>query len=318
MENKINILIGSDINYAPYYGVMLTSLFMNNKESCFDVYLLTDKTWTDKETNKFTKLCKKYSSNFHVYVVNVDIVKEFPETEFITLPAYYRLQVCNILPKSIHKILYLDGDIIINGDIRPLWNTKMEGKGIAWALDCEYYKSEMYKRLKINNKDKSYCNAGVSLYNLDYWRENHLSEKAIDYITQNIESILWMDQDVLNVLLNNNKIVLPLTYNFQTHFFSILNWDNYSQEFKRHILKTAEFPLIVHYSGPLKPWQYQYYLMPYGSMWHKVWKRSLWKNDIKRRPRIKFIKHLIKRIVKRSALKAIRDKEYIKESLKFS
>jgi len=43
---KINILIASDVNYAPYYGVMLTSIFENNKSLSFVIYLLTDETWT--------------------------------------------------------------------------------------------------------------------------------------------------------------------------------------------------------------------------------------------------------------------------------
>ena len=93
MDERINILIGSDINYAPYYGVMLTSLFMNNKESKFDVYLLTDETWTDAETKKFSNLANSFNSTFKVIVVDFDIsdicnfssfkVKTFPTGEII-------------------------------------------------------------------------------------------------------------------------------------------------------------------------------------------------------------------------------------------
>ena len=76
MKNDIlNILCATDDNYAPYYGVMLTSLFMNNKDSQFDVYLLTDTTWTEKETKRFKKLCGQYNSRFIVKIVDEEFIQ---------------------------------------------------------------------------------------------------------------------------------------------------------------------------------------------------------------------------------------------------
>ena len=146
MDERINILIGSDINYAPYYGVMLTSLFMNNKESKFDVYLLTDETWTDAETKKFSNLANSFNSTFKVIVVDFDIVKDFPKTFHISLPTYYRLQACNLLPNIIHKILYLDGDMIVSGDIRSLWDINMDGLAVAGVPDCASWSDEYFDR----------------------------------------------------------------------------------------------------------------------------------------------------------------------------
>ena len=171
MKDPINILLGSDVNYAPYYGVMLTSLFYNNQDCHFDVYMLTDKTWTLQETKNFEKLCGQYDSRFNVFVVNEDKVKDFPQVDHITLPTYYRLQACNILPASIHKILYLDGDMLVLGSIQFLWSINLEGYAFAGAEDMDSVCGDCFRRLDYDSK-YGYYNAGVSLYNFDYWIED--------------------------------------------------------------------------------------------------------------------------------------------------
>ena len=52
-NDRINILIACDKNYAPYYGVMLTSLFYNNKDSVFHIHWITDKFVPQEEKDKF-------------------------------------------------------------------------------------------------------------------------------------------------------------------------------------------------------------------------------------------------------------------------
>ena len=218
MKDHINILLGSDVNYAPYYGVMLTSLFHNNRDCCFDVYMLTDKTWTIKETRKFEKLCHKYDSRFMVYIVDEDKVKDFPQVDHITLPTYYRLQACNILPESVHKILYLDGDLLVIGSIRSLWNINIDEYAFAGAEDMDSVCGECFERLKYDAK-YGYYNAGVSLYNFDYWRKHNISDKLIRLISERRDIIKWMDQDAVNALLHEHRFFMPLRYNFQVNHF---------------------------------------------------------------------------------------------------
>lgn len=302
-NERINILIGSDINYAPYYGVMLTSLFMNNKESQFDIYLLTDSSWTDQETQKFETLCRQYNSNFYVYVVNVNLVKDFPKAAHITLPTYYRLQSCNILPKSVHKILYLDGDMIVVGDIRPLWGINLDGYAFAGAEDMDSVFGECYTRLGYDPK-YGYSNAGVSLYNLDYWRKYNISEQLMQLIANSPEIIKWMDQDAMNALLHGKRYRLPQRYNFQTLFLSSHWWRAYSDEQRNDIKSECRNVVIVHYNGVDKPWYYQYFGLPFWKEWRYYNKRSAWMIEIKA-PVSFYLKWSIKR-VKRCIKKMLR------------
>ena len=75
-------------------------------------------------------------------------------------------------------------------------------------------REEIYTRLHYPSSD-SYFNSGVLLVNLDYWREEGLMSKALDYISKNGSKLVFYDQDVLNALLHDCKLFLPFRYNVQ-------------------------------------------------------------------------------------------------------
>ena len=317
MKEHINILIASDTNYASFYGVMLTSLFESNKDSLFDVYFLTDKSLKEEDSEKFELLTSKYNAHLFVIPVNVDLVKTFPEVAHIKLPAYYHLCLSNLLPNSVHKIIYLDGDIIVNGSLRSLWDTDLSSFACAHVVNCTYFDDDYYTRLGYEKK-WNYYNNGVAVYNVDYLRKIDFSNMAIRYINENKDKVYWMDQDAENALLYDKMLSIPITYNFQTLFFHHSDWDNYDLLFRRQIMDVASNPIIIHYCGHLKPWDFRYYLMPYGKIWRKVCKHSLWQEAYSKRPYSKYIKFWIKRIFFPLLLIKKRNAEYIVESKKYS
>ena len=314
MNERINILIWADINYSTYYCVMLTSLLMNNVGCVFDVYLLTDTTWTERETKKYRRLVERYNSRFFVIAIDNSEMRDFPETTYISLPTYYRLKVSSLLPADVHKVLYLDGDIIVNGSIIPLWNTDIGNYAFAGVVDTIYYDEEVYDRLGYD-KSYGYFNAGVALYNLDYWRKNNVSDHAIQFIKQNRDKIKWMDQDVVNAILFNVKKRLPLRYNFQNRLLLRFEWNHFDSDFCEEVLKEMDNPVIIHYCGPDKPWSFSYYRSPYSELYHYYRKKSLWVNAKMYKPYIRYIKFLLKRITEHSSIERSLRQKYIQEAL---
>lgn len=315
MDERINILIGSDINYAPYYGVMLTSLFMNNKESKFDVHLLTDDTWTDKETKKYQKLAKKYGSRIFVYKVNDEQMQICPlnPENHIARSTYYRLSAAEILPQNIEKIIYMDGDMIVCGDIEALWDYDMSGIAIAGAIDPSHFDDDTYRRLSFS-KQFGYFNAGVEIINLEYWRDNNISSQALSYIVSHQEALPLMDQDVVNTVLANKKAFIPICFNFQTMYLTKYFSKDFSTEFMNEVMHTVSNPIVIHYNGGVKPWQWRYYGLPYRKEWLRAYWHSPWFFAYKIAPIGKYIKHLIKRVIKGGNYLAICQREYISEA----
>ena len=247
---------------------------MHNKQCEFDIFHLTDSSWTDDETEKFEKLSERFGSRFHVQVVDSSLMAGFPKLPRLTLPTYFRLLAPSILPATVHKVLYLDADMIVNGDIRPLWNQDLDGLAIAGVSDWAFYRHDNYDRL-CYGREWGYYNAGVTLFNIDYWRENNLSERVMKWIVENHDRILWMDQDAINAVAHDKRLDLPLTYNFQAFFLFEEGWSFYDESMKKFIKKTYRHPVIIHFNGQRKPWTLDYEGYPFGTYWVYYRKRLM-------------------------------------------
>ena len=311
----INILIACDKNYAPYYGVLLSSLFRHNPKQAFRIYLVTDGTWSKSQEQKFRQLCKRHCSEFHVIIVDADIVKNCPVVPnyHVNVSAYYHILSPLILPQEIDKIIYMDGDMIVCDDICDLWSLDMEGYAMAAALDSVAFWDETYERLGYKAK-YGYINNGVSIINLKYWREHHIYEKAVAFMNAHSDSLRLMDQDTENGVLREKMKILPITYNFQIMFLAEYFWNRFDDDFKTNVLETAKHPIVIHYNGGTKPWSWRYWKLPYRREWLREYWHSPWWFAYQIQPIGKYIKHLIKRIVRRRKTIAAQQSQYIPES----
>ena len=298
-DEKINILIASDINYAPYYGVMLTSLFINNAESSFDIYLITDDTWTNKETERFDRLCAKYSSDFHVRIIeDIEMANKFPIGKHLNRATYYNLNIANLLPETVHRVIYMDGDMIVNGSLKSLWELDLEDKACGMVVGPMWLEDDVYHRLEYDKK-WGYYNNGTTLYDLDYIRKIDFSKHAVEYILKNADKLEMMDQDTTNVLLHEKIMRIPVQYNFQVKLFWESHWKGYTEAFRNELVDAAKQPIIIHYSDRRKPWQLIYSGMPYAKIWNKYYRLSEWHGEKTiGAPFIKYCKHLVKRVIK--------------------
>ncbi len=316
LSERINILCATDNNYAPYCGIMLTSLFESNRDCQFKVFVFVDGSLSDANQKKYKTLEQKYDCEFVLMTIDDRLLKDCPVNNqrdvnnhsWVSKPTYYRLLASELLPKEIQKVLYLDCDIAIVGDIKPLWDMDLSGRAIAGVVDCD----EETNRVRMGNPSQStYINAGVALYNLDYWRENHLSEFFFDYIRKNEAKLLLMDQDVVNGVLCGKMQLMPERYNFQVAFFAKSFWKDYSESFQKTLLSENREAAIIHYVGGIKPWDYRYYGFPYYEVWDGYRKKSFWKRNHVIRPMATYTKFLLKKTVSSKSLKRKRQSIWV-------
>ena len=301
-----NILCATDDNYIPYCGIMLTSLFEKNKDLSFEVYIICE-TLSHKNAERLGLLAKHYNTKIHIIYINNNTFKDCPirTGDHISIAAYYRLIAADVLPDKLDKILYLDCDMIVNSNIKELYDYDIEKYAFGAIIDEDYLNGAKYERLKYD-KSFSYINSGVILFNLEYWRKNRLAKKCLDYISEYPERIKFHDQDTLNAVLHKEMRLLPLKYNFQTGF--LYKSHKLEQRFIDEINESLYSPGIIHYTGPNKPWlkgskhpfakRYMHYKNI--SLWrktplskekfsfkdriHKLMTTLVWKLGIKKRP----------------------------------
>lgn len=268
----MKIICSFDNKYSPYAGVMLASLFENNKDVAITVYALTDYV-DDANQQKFYELANNYKQQ--IFFVNIDINKfrDLPHggTRFshIGLGAYYRLLSDVLLPNDVIKALYLDCDIIVNASLKSLYDIDITDVAVCALYDKPDVSSNYSERLGYNGND-GYVNSGVLLINLEYWRRMKFSEKAFQFLHTHLDKIVYHDQDVLNALLHDKKKVFPLRYNMMECFF--MKQPSLHSMYLNQLHDAILHPAIIHFTGTRKPWHiecnhpYRYLYMKYLAM----------------------------------------------------
>ena len=275
---EINIVCATDNRYAPYYGIMLTSLFINNTRIKIHVFFLIGENLSQQTYYRFNQLAESYHHDIQYVKVDESILCNCPIRigDHVSLATYFRLIAPVLLPEYIDKVLYLDGDIIVDDSIMDLWNTDVSNVAIAAVTDESYRNPEVYERLGLDN-NIPYTSAGVLIMNLGYWRDHNVIGRCLDCIERQKNKLLFHDQDTLNIVCQYEKSILPAKFNLQSGFLRPWNFQTYDSPIQKEIADTLHSPVIIHYSGPGKPWL-KYNDHPYKSYYYHYKKQSLWKD----------------------------------------
>lgn len=275
----MNILCATDDNYTPYCGIMLTSLLENNRDVETAIYILTDGISSENEAI-LRSLEDKYSCKIFILKVNADDFKDCPidpETDHVSLAAYYRLALTSLLPASLHKILYLDCDMIINGPLSALYNTEIDNVACGVVKDEASMWNIHYNRLGVaKDTTHPYFNSGVLLINLDYWRKHNIQHQCMECITANKSRLAFHDQDTLNLVLAGKVKYLPVKYNLQRELLLQEVFNEVSSSEQEEILQACKNADIIHYTGSSKPWV-KGCKHPLAFLWLKYKSLSLWR-----------------------------------------
>jgi lipopolysaccharide biosynthesis glycosyltransferase len=186
------------------------------------------------------------------------------------------------IKEDVERILYLDCDTIICSDLSELFETEMKNSPAAVVLDSlsTYYK----KALEFDRSEK-YFNSGVILFDVKNWKEQNCRGRIIETIRDTNLPLVNPDQDVLNLVLRNQKIILSPKYNFQTthkvysnkSYFKIYRKDGYYTE--TELEKASEAPVILHayrFLGQF-PW-HKNAIHPWKELFWDYVKISEWKD----------------------------------------
>lgn len=164
-------------------------------------------------------------------------------TDLIRGPHYFRCLMGTVLPATLRRCVYLDGDTLVRGDLGELWATDLRGATVGAALDYFLPRTgdaiAPWQELGLD-PDAEYFNSGVMVIDLDAWRAADVGKRVLDICVRHREHLLaqgkWPqhDQFGLNAVLHRSW-----------HRIS-QNW-NYLAEMEPHE------PQVVHYCGGGKP-----------------------------------------------------------------
>lgn len=247
----MNILITLNSNYIYPLKVMLKSLFLNNEEETFDIYLMHSSLKTE-EVNDIRKYIEKHGSRLHEIRLNNDSFKEAPTLLYYPKEMYYRLLAYKFLPQDMDKILYIDPDVLVLNSIRPLYEMDLTGYFYAAANhDLPSY-TEINKIRLSPYEIEAYYNSGILLINLAEQRLNGNENEIYEFIEKNRAKLIMPDQDLMNALYAKKiKSLDEKLYNYDARRYRYYRIVTNGKCNMDYIINNT---VMLHFCGKRKPW----------------------------------------------------------------
>ena len=199
--------------YSKFTGTAILSIFENTNYEV-TVHILHDNTLTQDNRDKFLSLTQRYGQNINFYNIEeickkkIEKIKEkFPKINSarVSIGAFYRLFITEVISKEIGQVIYLDSDIIVNLDINDLWQVELDNKPLAavpeYEADYVFFKSISQLHYLLNEEIveyENYFNSAVMLMNLNKLRnESKTLINGLEWRAKHPQCICF-DQDILN------------------------------------------------------------------------------------------------------------------------
>lgn len=234
---------------------------------------------------------------------DVDLVRDLPVSDHISIAAYLRLLMPELLPRDVTRVIYMDADMMVRRDLSDLWD-EPQGHFAALAvqdlaapfLDSEYSLSNFkrvnphlaaawpvanYRALRLPI-DGMYFNSGLLVVDLDQWRREAIAGQVLRCLREHRQHVLWWDQYALNVVLANRWRALDHRWNQGAHIYVYPNAGE-SPLNAATFARVRRDPWIVHFCSPDKPWHY-FCRHPHTADFRRCLRRTAWRSWRPERP----------------------------------
>lgn len=323
MNETIHIVIPSSDWYMPYTLVLITSIIANKKQDDdIFIHIITEDV-SEKYFDYLNEIKNIGKFRYEIKKVNKDLIKDIPASILDRCPTIcnYKLFIASLF--NFNKVIVLEGDMVVLKSLSDLYKTSMDDCPMGAVKDpvC----NECQDTLEIPHQYR-YCNTGMFLGNLAYWRKYNSQEEFIRNAKKFKNKMLFPDQDIFNITFYKKMKYLPLQYNV----YASIREDNFPEE----RIESYKDPIIIHWADYRKPWEYPEIrsadvfwkyarLSPsYEILLSRIWKRCL-DDTIDSRMKVYLINtlHERKKLLHKLFLRKIRywlfhrkkDREAIKE-----
>ncbi|MBN3308699.1 GL8D1 protein, partial [Amia calva] len=254
----------------------MNSIYSNSKSNIvFHIVTMNDtvdhlKAWLSKTA---LHAVKYKILQFNPKVLDGKISKDPQQAEMIKPLNFARFYLPSFVPDA-EKAIYLDDDVIVQGDIQELFDAQLKaGHAAAFSDDCDSasskaivrgagnqnnyigfldFKRETIKKLGMRASTCSF-NPGVFVANLTEWRLQNITNKIEKWMQLNVAEDLYSrtlagsvtTPPLLIVFYKQHSTIDPMWH--VRHLGSAGAGNRYSSQF----VKAAK---LLHWNGHFKPW----------------------------------------------------------------
>ena len=262
----VPVVFASDDNYAPMLTTTMYSMLVNaSNDYHYDIMVLTDNITAESQ-----RLMRECLSGIRDITLRFCYVARMIENQsdlttnnaHIGIETYYRFLIQDVLP-FYDKVVYLDSDLIVLGDVSELFNTELGDNLLAAVRDADYLgnlnckdgKRMAYTKDVLGMKEPyDYFQAGVLVLNTAQLRATMPTSEWMK-IAQDPKYI-YNDQDILNEYCEGRVVFLDYSWNVMHNGFNRIG--NFiakaPADVYRAFQKSRTCEKVIHYAGAEKPW----------------------------------------------------------------
>ncbi|GLZ05676.1 hypothetical protein Acsp03_31420 [Actinomadura sp. NBRC 104412] len=179
---------------------------------------------------------------------------------------YTRLAIPEVIPDH-RVVLYMDVDIILLQDIRPLLAMPLDGAPFGAVPDPTKPVLRLgralpgWQDLGLSG-DREYFNNGVLLVDIEECRRRDFFATASRLLVERQDNLRYWDQDAMNLAADEDWLRLDRKWN--TFAFSpLVQLGGYVHRGEpvlplARLLAEEETAAVLHFAGPRKPWMCDY------------------------------------------------------------
>lgn len=175
----------------------------------------------------------------------------------LTATAYARLLIPQLLPASVRRAVYLDGDVLVTDDVSPLFHLSLDGAPFGAVRDFHVPTTDS-ERSSVRGlvEPKPYCNTGVLVIDPKVWRAEELTQRALAFARAAAEPLPFADQDAINAAADGWK-ELDARWNVQvlSMYWPELPRTELTDWLIDHRDELYRDAAVLHFGGLPKPWQ---------------------------------------------------------------
>ena len=179
---------------------------------------------------------------------------------YTSYATYARIFISDVLDDE-RRVIYLDGDTLVNGSLDELTTLDLKGNPIALGVDCV---RRSYKRVVNLPMNLPYFNAGIMVIDLVEWRKHRCTERFLAELANPRGPNPLGDQDVIMRCFSAETMPLSPKWNLLSHFF-LLSYSGWQRVIgreqqlpctKEEYIGARQSAAIYHFSGHTlgRPW----------------------------------------------------------------
>lgn len=243
----INLLYCGNDKVFDGLMISLLSASKNTKDTIRAYVLTMDLRDVNEKYKPLTEQHKKYledmikESNPDSSVTLLDITEIYKSSMLNSknlknhFTPYAQLRLfADMIPELPYKLIYLDTDTVVNGDLKELFKINITDYELA-CVDDLYNWLNPYRW-----KVKHYFNSGVLLLNMKEIKKTKLFKKSRELVAN--KKMISPDQDALNFLVKK-KLMLPEKFNAKDKYYKDIIVHHFCNVRRKH-----------HFFFRVKPW----------------------------------------------------------------